>query len=461
MSCNTNTVPIHKVVAAAMVDSYSDISQAGVQQKMQHWVCRGFRKINNEVLKTGKRSANIYINPNTKTGTLPPDFGGLLFAGVINSVGEKIPIRLKTDLTDTNNIQDLTECVDKCPKCSQDKAICNDLSITEDTVIIVINGENYEQTITKKLYPNGDYYLETRIPVLNLETSVVEYVTQKEFIVKLDLKDCGCIEESESNIAAIRCNFSQVYCNYFAPCCGISLDVGYQIFEETGLIKFSANFPFTQAYIEYRGFLPKKNGQYHVPEVAFETLVEWIKFKEVDGKKNHPDKKWRLEQYKRERANMEKTIGTNFTLEMILDVIMRTPKFDWYSPNDLCNTPILISTPTVEETPVCTPASGSSATVVTASYQYVPFSIAVVAGNGAGTPTPGLNYYQNDKLKGNPIGINYIIVNNGNETEAAQQYTIDTTTGTLYRWQGDGITPQLWQSADVLIVPPFTKYILI
>lgn len=472
MSCNTRLIPLYKVVAEAMMDAYSDISKAGVQQMFQHWAVRGFKKISNEVLPSKPQKALIYINPNTKTGTLPPDFGGLLFAGLINNCGEKVPVRLKSNIADTSNIQDLTVCEDKCDKCNQNKAICQDLTVTEDTVIKVINGQNYEQTIIKKLYPDGRYYLETRIPILNLETQVVEYLTQKEFVTQLDLRDCGCIEESESNIAAIQCNCPDVYCSYFAPCCGVQ-DIGYQIFEETGLIKFTPNFPFNVAYIEYVGFLPKKNGQYYVPEVSMECLIEWIKFKEVDGKKNMlGEKRWRLEQFKRERANMEKVIGSNMSLDMIMDIFNRTPKFDWYTPEECVTgknptsssvmsgiTDPVVSAGGTTSTPSVPATTPTTPTVPATTKQWVPFSIAVTAGNGTGTPTPGTNTYQNDKLKG-ALGLQgFIIVNNNNETKTPEEYTINTDTGVLTRYQGDGVTANDWQSGDDLIIPTFYKYI--
>jgi hypothetical protein len=455
MSCNTRTVPLYQVAKAAMADSYQDISKSGAYHLFLHWATRGLKKLSNESLKLGKQKALIYINPNTQTGTLPPDFGGELFIGIINGNGEKVPVPLNTGLTDTNHIEDLQTCVDRCPKCNQDKAICSELEVTEDTEVIIIDGSAYNQTIIKKLYANGDYYLETSVPVRNVESGVVEYSTQKEFIAKIDLKECGCIEESESNLCTLATNCPEVYCNYFSPCCNTNLTVGYQIFENTGLIKFTANFPFNKAYIEYRGFLPKKNGQYHVPEIAFETLVEWIKFKQIDGRPNvsRLDKDWRLQQYKRERGNMTKVMG-RMRLSNIIDAIMRLPKFDWTVPN-YSSCPVSAPTTVSTSSSSCgsgdTNSTSSSSSNATTSKTYVPFDVAVIVGN-SGAPVAGTKVYQNNKFIGEVINLDFIIINNAIYTKKAGDFSIDEVTGIMS-------TPNFeWTDADVLIVPTFFKY---
>lgn len=455
------TVPIYKVVAAAMVDIYGDISQAGLQQTLMFNAARGFRKLNNEILKNSRRKVLLHVNKNTHTATLPLDFYEESFVGVIDDNGQKVPLRMRTDLTDTNNIDDIP-CEDKCPKCAQDKNICNELTITEDTILVIINNSTYEQTIIKKLYPNGDYFIETRIPLLDINTNTVVYTTQKEFVAKLSLKDCGCIEDTPENIAVIKCNACDVYCNYFASCCSTPLDASYQIFPETGLIKVANNFNFDKIYLEYQGFLPKKNGQYQVPEICFETLVNWIKFKVVENKQNVPlgVRQWHWERYRVERGNMEKLVG-RMGIQQIIQSIGLIPKFDvnWY-PDNYCFTP--------PQSTAMAPTDSCSAQQATcpptSSKSFTPFDILVVAGNGAGTPTVGVATYQNNKLI-NYLGINVIFINNTtltklqNDNQTAKDFSIDPITGILTVYQGDGVTLRLWQDGDILAIPTFFKLV--
>lgn len=450
------TIPLYRCVAAAIVDSFEDIGRT--QQIYSHWGARKLRELQRQSLRYGKRKVTLTVNRSTNTATLPPDFGEEFFVGIIEN-GKKIELRRRQELVDEKNIEDI-ECEDKCEKCNQNKAICEDLTITEETVLVTINDSVQEQTVIKKLYPDGSYWLETRIPIWDIESETIIYTTTKEFITALDLKPCGCIDDTEENIEKIKCCCYEVYCQHYAPCdnsCTTDYG-GYNIFPETGLIQFDKIGTFSKVYIEYWGFMPKKNGQYMVPEVAFETIVEWIKFRNIDGRRSSPnvDKRWRWTMYETARKNMEKEMG-RFSLGYIIEAVMSTPKFDLRS--HVCDpvvstvtTPVTSSTVddcTSTTTATCPPASGTKI--------FTPFSIAAVAGVGSG-PVVGTNVYQDNKLIG-ALGVNMIVVNNTPETIQANQFVLDTVAGTITRYQGDGVTANNWAAGDILIVPTFFKLV--
>lgn len=456
VNCNIDlkrTVPLMRVVSAAILDSKEDIGKT--QELYLHWASRGLKKLNREVLKMGKQKVTLVVNRSTNTATLPPDFHEESFIGVMVN-DKKIPLKLRPDLVDTKNIQDIP-CEDSCPRCKQDKAICEDLTVTEDIVLVTVNGIVAQQTVIKKLYPNGNYYLETKIPVWDIDSAGIIYTTTKEFITAFDMKPCGCIDTTPANIEKIKCCCPDVYCSHFAPCdnsCVVDYG-GYRIFEETGLIQFDAVGKFTQVYMEYWGFMPKKNGQYQVPEVAFETLVEWTKFKDIDGKRNIPnnDKQWRWNRYRMERSNMEKILG-RISLGQIIQSIGLIPKFDLEAPITEC----FISqatTPTVAvATTSCDPAPCPPQVIVSpplpGEKKLTPFQLAVIAGIGSG-PTAGLTTYQSGALIG-ATNVDYIIVNNTIETIKGGQFTFDSVTGIIDR------APNVWFAGDVLIVP-YTKLV--
>lgn len=453
------TVPLSKAVAAAIVDTHEDVGR--VQQSFYHWGARGLKKLDRESLRTGLRKVVIAVNKTTRTATLPPDFGGEHFVGVIEGC-RKVPLKLNVSLADTKNVEDIP-CEDKCEKCNQDKAICQDLTVTEDTVIVNVNGFASQQTIIKKLYPDGSYYLETMIPVWDVTSESVIYTTTKEFIAAIDLKPCGCIEETEENIEKIKCCNPDVYDCYFTTCdaeCNGDYG-GYKIFEESGLIYFDNPKNFSKIYLEYWGFMPKKNGQYHIPEVAFETLVNWIKFKWVENKRNVPlvERNWVFEQYKRERSNMEKING-RISLAFIIQSIGLTPKFDLdFGVCDINCGDVSLSNFVAASSSYSASASSSSDTGTggTGSGEccdkklLTPFQLAKVAGLGGDNPVIDVNYYQNDLLK-DAMNLELIVVNNNNETRKALQFTFDSSTGTINRWQYDGVTPNPWSTGDVLVV---------
>jgi hypothetical protein len=454
------TVPLYKVVMAAIADSFEDIGR--VQQLYSHWAVRKLKELERQTLKTLKRTALLTVNRSTNTATVPLDCNvrDIFFVGAIVN-GKKVPLKADSDLVDSKNIEDIP-CEDKCEKCQQDKAICNDLTVTEDTVLVTINDVVYEQTVIKKLYPDGSYYLETRIPIWDVEDEVVTYTTTKEFIAALDLKPCGCIDDTPANIDTIQCVCPDVWCQYYAPCdnsCDINCG-SYRTFEETGLIQFDNKSTFTKVYIEYYGFLVKVNGQYRVPEVAFEALVEWVKFRNVDGKKSTTNVVWqrRWEMFRNARSNMEKELG-RFSLTMIIQASMSIPKFDldtgcdyWCSGScpEAASTVVAAS---ISQAVTCTL---DPACPVPATKGLVPFQLAKIVGTGDG-PVAGVNTYQNDALK-NAVGLAIIIVNNANETILANQFTFNSVTGTISRWQGDGVTANDWFAGDVLIAN-FSKFI--
>lgn len=321
-----NLVPLSRVVNASILDTWDDSNK--MQQVMYHFAARGLKKLQTETLKRGKHSVTLFVSPNTHTATLPCDFDGEIGVYIINSKREKESLILNPKLTNTRYIEDIP-CEDKCEKCNQDKAICDDIKITSTKELVNINGNTYEKTIVKKLHDNGDYYLETTTPILNTQTSVIEYITTKEFIAHLDLKECGCLENSDANILKIQACCDDVYCKYYATFCPCSRQWGsYKIFEENGLIQFDIHFPFDKVYLEYYGFIPKVNGEYQVPEVAFETLVEWTKFKSVENKKSVTlsERNWYFENYKRERRNMERILG-RVSINQIIQAVGLNPKF--------------------------------------------------------------------------------------------------------------------------------------
>lgn len=448
-------VPLTRVVQAAIIDVYEDIGK--VQQRYSHWAVRGLKRLNRQTLKMGKRYVVLPVNRSTNTATLPDGFYEEIFVGLMTDQGTKIPLKVRPELVNSRFIDEIP-CEDKCPKCDQNKAICNDLSVSESTTLVVIEGNTYEQTVVKKMYPNGDYYLESRIPMWDIDSETVVYTTEKKFVTSIDLKPCGCIEETEENIEKIKCVCYDVYCSYFTSCdqcCDVNHG-GYRIFEETGLIQFDNIGKFTKCYIEYWDFMLKKNGQYQVPEVAFECLVEWIKFKAVDGKKSETiaNKQLRWERYRTERSNMNKELG-RISISQVIQAIGLTPKFDYEllpCPGIVKNpAPPVVAESTADDscastTPNCPPNGGVTST-------FIPFSISGIAGSGgAEDPTPGVNTFQSDKLKG-ALGVNFIVVNNNNETYKAGQFTLDTTTGILTR------IGNIWQEGDTFVIPTFYKLV--
>lgn len=442
-------VPISKIVNAAMADSYANVGKS--KEQFFHWCTRGVKKLNMETLKLNKRRVLLEVNHNTKTASLPLDCDNLFFVGYINEHGERVSLGNNTNLVSEDAIADIEpeEC---CPKCKQDIGICNDLEVTETEEIVILNGDTYTKTVIKKLYPNGDYFLETTMPYYNTVTEGVEYATTKEFIKHFNLADCGCILNTEENISNLQSCAPDVYECYFSHCsskCDHHYG-GYNVMEEIGVIQLDRRYRKQKLYIEYYGFLPKVNGQYAVPQVAFETLVEWIKYKSIANKNNvnQGTIDRALANYMRERDNMVKVLG-RVPLAAIIRAANKTPvfEFEYTDGRTLCKKTSSPYVSQITSSNVC--GINNTSTSTSPSRYLAPFQLAVKVGQADG-PIEGEFTYFNRELIG-ALNLNHIIVNNGNETTTDDNFTFDSATGIITR-----INP--WVEGATLVVP-FAKYI--
>lgn len=444
-----NFIPLSKVVNAAIIDNFED--KGKVEQLYYHWGARGLKKLDVELFKSGKKSVILTVNRNTRTATLPPDFDGELFVGVIDENGYKIPLKRNNNIVNVLNVEEELD-IEKCPKCNTDKAICKGLQITVDSSTVEINGTTYEKTITKKMQSNGDYYLESSIPYLDTKTNSVIYNTSKEFITHIDLKDCGCVDNTASNINAIKACNPEMYCQYYAPCDNRYVDE-YKIFEENGLIQFSPNFRFRKVYMEYRGFMVKINGQYHVPSIAFETLVEWIRWKAM-GKKSisRLEKNDQFQHYLLEKSNMF-IVQTRTSLVNILNAITRLPKFDLSIEgyNCFCNDDNVVTAPLPDSNDDCGVQIEQNINSAD-SLGYVPYSLGVIVGVQS-KPVEGSSIYQSDSLKG-AMNLNVLFLNDLVLQFLKGDFSFDTNAGTI------DISPNKFYNGDVLTGSYFKKVVV-
>ncbi len=192
---NKKLIPLSKVVAASIIDTYGNIGQT--EQRHTHFAARGLKKLYIESLPNLRHKVLLHVNPNTHTATLPDDFDRESMVAVYDSsTGRKIALKLNPDITDTSNITDIPYEA-KCPKCSQDKSICNDLSVTQEVNLVVINGTTYEESVVKKLYPNGDYCLEKTTPFISI-TGSTSPITEVRAIGHITISDIGHVGDSVS-----------------------------------------------------------------------------------------------------------------------------------------------------------------------------------------------------------------------------------------------------------------------
>lgn len=445
----TSLVPLSKVVAASIIDTYEDAGKS--TQTYSHWAARGLKKLESETIKGGIKKVLIQVNRNTMTATLPLDFKEEVFVGIYDeNYGIRKPIYLNENIIGKIETLDI---VDKCDSCNQDKSICESLEVVETEEVVDIDGTAAVKKTIKKIYPDGNYYLEEIIPYKNTVTDSIEYVTTKKYIDNFETLTCGCLADTDENKCKLKEHCPNTYACHYSKCDNVCDGAigSYNILHETGLIQLSYNFKYDYVYLEYLGFIKKVNGEYAVPEVAFETLVEWTKFKSVCNKKSVTlgERDWFFQNYVRERRNMEKILG-RVNLSQIIQSVRRLPNFEITYKDDCypkcANRKANVFIPTKN---VCQSVASNCPNPDT-SKRLAPFTLAVKEGEGNESPILGSYTYTSPELVG-ALNVEYIIVDNTTESKKYGDFTFDSTTGTITR-----VNP--FVEENVLIVP-YAKFV--
>lgn len=278
-----NTVPLSSAVKAAALDCGEDFTK--VEATFSHWAVRILKDVNRKLLRMGGIRATIPVNANLKTATLPLGMIRVTFVGVIDDCGEKHSLLQNSNLV--GYVEEI-QCVEKCTECGQAEDICENLAVTEEftTEVLTDSTGTYTYTNTTTKILEGDkYYLIKKRWVLNIDKNLVQEIVTKEFITEFDMLRCGCPANTDDNLDKIKEHCSDCYSTCYSPC-RKGVDVGYRVIDDT--IHLESNY-YKKIYVEGEGVLVKKEGTYHVPEVAFEMIVAGIKHRRT-WNKNHIQK---------------------------------------------------------------------------------------------------------------------------------------------------------------------------
>lgn len=322
-----HTVSLISAVKAAVIDTREDFTK--VEATYSHWAVRILKDANHKLLRLGAFRGIFPIHASFKTANIPLGCRRITFIGIIDECGHKHSLREKNYLV--GKVEEEV-CIDKCPECNQGKDICENLTITEEKsnghqLTDSTGTQTYINTSTK-YFENGGYYLVKKQWVLNIALNLVQEIITKDFIVEFDMLKCGCIAPTEDNIAKVKEHCYDCYCACFTPCREDSYDIGgYRVLED--IIQFDLSIPYDKIYIEWEGMLPKKNGVYHIPEVAFEMIVSGIKTKRSWNNRSIPlterqmDKADFVEKYN----DCQRIVG-RMGIGVILDSFNKIPKVD-------------------------------------------------------------------------------------------------------------------------------------
>lgn len=445
-------VPVSSCVRQAIMDTYGDF--VNDEARYTAWAIRAIKRLTTETLRSNGRRAILNVNKNTNHAVLPCDFKEEFFVGFLNSCGEKVPLTINPNIVNSKMIEDVP-CENECDKnCGcYPKQLCEDLTTTQTINKIRIGDTDYDETVTSTLQPNGEYFVVTTTPYLNIAGSGIEYRTTKEYVTTFDVADCGCIQQTPRNACRLENLCYDLYCCYCTSCATTNTDFGgYKIFRENNIIQFDRGMTFDKVYLEYRGFLPKSGNEYLVPEVAFETIVELTKYMSIKNKKGVAQSMvmiW-FENYTRERGNMRKVLG-RLSLSNILHSALTVPSFGYNaktcnvssarsSYNSNTTTPAVVTNTVYVPTPSTgLPSSGCNPAIITTN----------------GQEMEGGTTYHNASLIGVPFRI---FASAFNRVMMASEYTVLPTGGFTVLTGVYGLTDEFdifpkWCDANIDDIP--------
>jgi hypothetical protein len=251
-----------------------------------------FLKLNLKTQMSTKRIALPVIRGNVPYIDMPPEYLDLSSIAAEDHNGKLRPMIINTDIrTGIADMSLIRQC--GCDACGCSDHVCASVKNFEDITgtvtmdmpdgtpkvfntryrkVIMTDGSYVEQkTMPAKIY-NANAHIDTKLQ------------TQERIICKLEVKECGCLVESDNNRALVEANCNAV--NYQFEC-GCAVDdipafcgsqdphKGYNIEEDGSRIYLSSDF--RPDFVVVRMYVNSKTKDIVVPFLAKEAMMATIK----------------------------------------------------------------------------------------------------------------------------------------------------------------------------------------
>ena len=263
-----------------------------------------FRDMNLNVIKDTKRYF-IEVDKRTNTITIPD---GFLFRSSLSVVDEcNQIIQIAANPSIVRDIVDIAADKDCHCECGCKGSLCGQIAkyepILHETQELMPNGstQTFTSTTIKKVNPDGSFVIERTMPVRKYGTDGVwlgvELDTQTESLCQLEVKDCGCVKETEKNICAVNacCNAATFESECGCGTCVPMPPVAYNFTEEGNRIAFPSNFPYDQVLL--RAYFEPDPKNLLIPLVAKNTFLYGVKAFAVEYDDKQP--LWRIQLFDR------------------------------------------------------------------------------------------------------------------------------------------------------------------
>lgn len=278
----------------------------------------------------------IAIDKTTNSIKVPENCVSISSISVVDSCGKLIPLTYNDMIADQDiiSLQDDKKC--GCKQCDCQNKDCGSMykyeTMTELVLMKLPNGsfETFEKTLIKRINPDGSVVQEINEPEAIYDEEGVhtstEMVKRIENICKVDVKECGCIIDSEENKNKLGETCCAQLFSVESGCCSQScgcetMDYSYSMNEEQNRIYFDSRFDYDKILLRY--YANQTSKEIEIPIIAKDAVMYGTEYKAAMWDKNN--KGGRMVNFKMEYYEAVKNLETlmyRMTNKEFLDTVL-------------------------------------------------------------------------------------------------------------------------------------------
>ncbi len=278
----------------------------------------------------------ISIDKATNSIRIPENCISISSISVVDSCNKLVPLSYTDSITDQDiiSINDDKKC--GCKVCDCQNKDCGSMykyeTMTELVSMKLPNGsfDTFEKTLIKRINPDGSVVQEINEPELTFDDNGVhvstDMVKRIEVICKVDVKDCGCIIDSEENKKKLGETCCAQLFSVESGCCAKNcgcetLDYSYSMNEEQNRMYFDTRFAYDKVLLRY--YANQTSAEIEIPIIAKDAVMYGTEYKAAMWDKNSKGSRagnFKMEYYEAV-SNLEKAMYRMTNKEFIDTVL--------------------------------------------------------------------------------------------------------------------------------------------
>lgn len=287
---NTNKISVSEMVNEIMLLK-GDVPRREYL-KYKRFVENVYRELNLKILREARREF-LTVDRKTNSIKLPGNLITFSSISIINDCNKLVPLSFNENIDYQDYVDIGGDKACKCKQCDCQNEDCGNMykyeKITEVVSMKVPEGsfEDFTKTVVKRIEPNGDVVQEINEPTMIYNSEGIhestELVKRIEHICHVDLKDCGCIDDTEANrntLIECSCAISvSVECSGKYDYTTCKNPYTYNLNEEGTRMYFDTNFNYDKVLLRY--YANEGASEIEIPIVAKDAVSRGAEFYSV------------------------------------------------------------------------------------------------------------------------------------------------------------------------------------